>query len=204
MTLKAQIMTVAAGFFSVGGLDGFAGINILQRLPDPVKIFEQESGDEPFAGVGMVGITVNETANTMSHPVENGSTVSDYRVVMPNEIEVHFSLNREDYRNIYQLMKDGFLKGTVYQVQTKAGFYSDLVISKLPHEENADQYDVIPLVMGLKEVLYAYSEIVKISPDDARFAKHSDTKKAGKKQPFTVVRPIEFENGYIKNKDGIQ
>jgi len=199
----AGILNSTTSFFSLGDI-ALTSFAVLGRVPDPVQVYDQETSSEVFQDGITMRVSVNEEATLMSHPIEDDSSVSDFRVVQPSTIELNLMVGRENYQTAYGEIKQGFLKATKFQIQTKTNVYDNMIIGALPHEENAEQYNVIPIVVSFKEVKFAKSELIKISEDDARFAKHSDTKKAGRKQPFNVVRPVEFENGYIKNKDGIQ
>ena len=120
----------------------------------------------------------------MSHPVEDGSTVTDFKVINPIEIELSMILNSEDYKSVYQTIKDIFVKSTILTVQTRSGTYRNMMVSAMPHDEDADVFDSLTLALKLVEVKFATFTTGK-APAVSKPKNKADTKTSngGKQQP---------------------
>lgn len=95
---------------------------------------------------------VNEISKPMEHPVETGVIITDHRIILPVEIEISMILKPEDYRSVYQQIKLLYTNAPFLTVQTKAATYKNMIIAAIPHEENTDLYNAIPLILRLKQV----------------------------------------------------
>jgi hypothetical protein len=108
-----------------------------------------------FPSARPIKANVKEDSRVMEHPLETGAkTITDYRIILPTELELSVVLQAQDYKNTYKLIKQIFLQGELLTVQTKADVYTNLLISSIPHEENPEMYDAILLAIKLKEALF--------------------------------------------------
>lgn len=156
---------------------------IATSAQDVIGVFSQDSSTQLFTNARPLKAKINETATVMSHPVEDGSKVTDHKVINPIDIELSMLLTSEDYRSVYQAIKTVFEKSTLLTVQTRSGTYRNMIISAMPHDEDPEMYDGISLALKLSEVKFAKfttGTAPKVSkPKDARNSKTSD---GGKKQ----------------------
>jgi len=121
---------------------------------DVIGVFTQDSSIQLFVNARPIKAKVNTTASVMSHPVEDGTTITDHKVINPIEIELSMILSSSDYRSVYQSIKEVFEKSTLLTVQTRSGTYRSMIISAMPHDEDADLYDAIGLALKLNEVKF--------------------------------------------------
>jgi len=159
-----------------------------------VKIFPQAKS---------LKITVKEEAKIMEHPIETGATITDFRVILPVEIEISFVLQSEDYQDVYREIRQFFLNSTLLNVQTKAGVYFNQIIAALPHEEDPAYFDAITLVLKLKQVLFAMTQTT-IAP---RNPTNGNTVDRGTQQSSTVAPQKEASvlaqiDDWVKKKFG--
>lgn len=151
---------------------------------DVVGVFKQEGFTQVFDKARPIKAKITETSSVMSHPVEDGSTITDFKVINPIEIELSMILGTEDYKSVYQSIKDIFIKSTILTVQTRSGTYRDMIVSAMPHDEDADVFDAITLAIKLVEVKFATFTTGKVpvvsSPRNKNDSKTSD---GGKQQP---------------------
>lgn len=96
--------------------------------------------------------TVREEAKLMEHPVEDGSTVADHKVIQPVEIELSVITQGPDAKTVYDELVKLYKASDLLSVVTKVGVYDSMVIQAMPHEETPDMIDVIAVAVRLKEV----------------------------------------------------
>lgn len=118
---------------------------------DVVAILDSKL-NQVFPTARPVKAIVNEISKPMEHPVETGVIITDHRIILPIEIEISFILKPADYRSVYQQIKLLYTNAPFLTVQTKAATYKNMIISAIPHEENVELYNAIPLILRLKQV----------------------------------------------------
>jgi len=119
-------------------------------------------------------------AQLMEHPLENGSSIADHRVVLPVIINIPLLLTSTDYASVYNQVYDLFMRGELLTVQTRVRSYRNMVLEKIPHEESADIQDGVAMTVTLREALFVipqFSTVRVASPRD------SSTIKRGEQQP---------------------
>ena len=148
---------------------------------DQVAIFDDDF-IQLFPGARAIKAIVKEQSKVMEHPLEDGATITDHRVILPIEIELSFILKPEDYQDTYNQIKQYYLDATLLNVQTKSGVYQNQLIQAMPHEENPDQYNTLVLAINTKEVLFALTEFEYSAADPLQ----SSTVNRGAQQGTTV------------------
>jgi hypothetical protein len=116
----------------------------------------------------------------MEHPLETGATITDHRIILPVNIELSLILASEDYRAVYQQVRDLFNKGDLLTVQTRVDSFPSMLIEKMPHDETPELYDGVALALSLKEAHFVtpqFSALKVARPKD------SNTKARGQQQP---------------------
>lgn len=123
---------------------------------------------------------VKEEAKMMEHPIETGAVVTDHRILLPVEIQLSLVLSSEEYRDVYQQIRELFHAGELLTVQTRTGSYPDMVIQSMPHEETPDMADGTTLALSLRE-----TQFVEPQFSDLKVSKPADgnTVKRGEQQP---------------------
>lgn len=139
-----------------------------------------------FAKARAVKATVMRASKTMEHPLETGATVVDYRIVLPTTIELSLILASDDYKAVYQQVRDLFLQGTLLTVQTRVDSFPSMLIEKIPHDETPEMFDGVALALSLKEALFVtpqFSNLKVASPQN------STTVQRGQQQPAETPNP---------------
>lgn len=136
-----------------------------------------------FSGARPVSVRVLETSEFPSHPLEQGSVITDHKIVRPTELSLTLVLDPETYKQTYALIKIAYLIGVRFTIQTKADLYGNMFIQSIPHEEEPDQFDTITMVLNFKEVQYFASDIQTISETEATDTKDQSTIAKGSQQP---------------------
>lgn len=124
---------------------------------DSVAVFTQDF-DQVFRAARALKAVVKENSRVMDHPLENGSMITDHRIILPIEIELTLILNSTDYQDVYKTIKQFYTNGTLLVVQTRSDIYENQIIAAMPHDEDPDQYNAIPLILTLRQVQFAQPE----------------------------------------------
>lgn len=128
-------------------------LNIRTNI-DIVGIYDSETLQQVFQDARPAQASVKVSAKVMDHPTETGTVLSDHKIINPREIEFALIVPSQFYSSTYQQIVAAFNNSTLLAVQTKADVYQNMIISALPHEEDADKYDVITMSLRLREILY--------------------------------------------------
>lgn len=154
---------------------------------DVVGIFDMTSSAQLFVNARTIKAKINEAAQVMSHPVEDGTTVTDHIVILPISIELSVIVSSSDYRSVYESIKASFKKGTLLTVQTKSGTYRSMIIAAMPHDEDPELFNALSIAVKLQEVKFAKfvqgGAVKKVS--NPKNPKHSSSVNGGKQQPKT-------------------
>ena len=151
---------------------------------DVVGVFDQKTFYQVFSDARPIKAKVNETASVMSHPVEDGTSVTDHKIINPVDIELSMIIDSADYRSVYQIIKRHFTQSTLLIVQTKTDVYRSMIISAMPHDEDAAIYDSVTIAVKLSEVKFAtFTTGTAPEVSSPKNAKNSKTQATGKKQP---------------------
>ncbi|WP_058913343.1 phage baseplate protein [Entomohabitans teleogrylli] len=96
--------------------------------------------------------SVMREAKLMEHPLEDGSTIADHRILQPVEIEIPVLLPAGDYTSLYREINQAWIDTELFNIHTRVGIFKSMAFAAMPHDENPDQVDVIPMVLRFKEV----------------------------------------------------
>jgi hypothetical protein len=160
-------------------------MDIATSSRDLVGVFNQDF-QQVFEKARPLKATVKEEAKVFEHPLETGATITDFRIIQPIEIELSLMLNSEDYKSVYQQIRQLFLNGTLLVVQTKSGVYDNQLIQAMPHEEDPEQYDAITLGLKLKQAQFVTPQFAALPPRQVKNPANSSTVSRGEQQKPTT------------------
>ncbi|EED8424396.1 hypothetical protein A4J64_001939 [Salmonella enterica subsp. enterica serovar Losangeles] len=123
-------------------------------IVDVVAVLDK-SFRQVFADARPMKASVKEESKVMQHPVENGTSVVDHRVLVPVEIKLSMLLTGDSYRNTYQQIKQYYLLAELFTVQTTADTYQNMLIASMPHEESPELTDAIAMEISFSELKIA-------------------------------------------------
>ena len=133
-----------------------------------------------FAKARAIKATIVRASKAMEHPLETGATITDHRIVLPVNIELSLILSSEDYRAVYQQVRDLFINGELLTVQTRVDSFPSMLIEKMPHDETPEMFDGVALALSLKEAQFVQPQFSTVKVEKP---KNSTTVKQGQKQP---------------------
>lgn len=148
-------------------------------MTDDVCVLDA-SLSQVFENARAIKATVRETSKAMEHPLEDGTTATDHRILEPAEVELSLVIAGEDYRATFQQVREYFRRGELLTVQTRVASYPSMMITGMPHEESPDAVDSVTLALTLKEVTLIAAQF-----SDLKVARPADSKtvQRGEQQP---------------------
>jgi len=161
---------------------------------DLVAVFDQDF-NQVFPDARAIKAVVKEEAKVMEHPLENGATIVDHRVILPIEIELSVVLQYATYQDTYNQIRQYYLNATLLIVQTKSGVYYNQLIAAMPHEENPDMFDAITVAIKLQEAQFATTTNQFVNKN----TNQASTVDRGNQQPRPPVPP---PTSYIQQARG--
>lgn len=105
-----------------------------------------------FEKMILLKASIQREARLMEHPLEDGSTIVDHRVLMPTEIEIAVQLPSGEYESLYQEINRAWISTELFNIHTRPGIYKSMALASMPHDENPEQLNVIPMFLRFKEV----------------------------------------------------
>lgn len=139
------------------------------------KIFYNFDTADEFSLVKVMKASVKESAKLMSHPIENGTVITDHKVITPVIIDMDFMVEGYDYQRAYRNIQNAYKNGKMFQIQTRIGFYQNMVITAIPHEETPATYDLLSVNVTFMQVFIAKTQI----GDNASAPKDTNTVTSG-------------------------
>ena len=166
---------------------------------DQVAVFTQDF-TQVFRTARPLKCVVKEQTKLMEHPVETGIIITDHRIVLPIEIELTLLLASSDYQEVYENIKQYYLNGTLLVVQTRSDIYTNQLIESMPHEEDPNQYNIIPLVLNLKQVIFVTPQygVIPKQPSNGNTVKRGTQQgtTAAPKQQTYFAGILDFFKGH--------
>ena len=138
--------------------------------------------------------TIKELSKLMEHPLETGAPITDHRIILPIEIELSLLLSNENYRNVYESIRQFYLNGTILSVHTRAAVYQNQIIYEIPHEEDPEMYETLLVALKLREAQFftaSTAKNAKIAPKNPR---NSSTVDRGNQQtqPVSTQKSVAY------------
>ena len=109
---------------------------------DVVAVLDAENNQPIFTTARPMKATISESAQLMTHPLEDGANIVDHRILLPIGISIPMILTPGTFRQTYQEIRDAFRRSTRLTVQTKTATYSNMYLQNIPHEEDPALYSI--------------------------------------------------------------
>lgn len=155
-----------------------------------------------FQKARAIKVGIGRSSKAMEHPLETGATITDHRIIMPNTAELSIILATEDYRSVYQQIRDLFINGDLLTVQTKVDSFSNMLIEKMPHEETAEMFDAVAVALSLKEAKFVTPQLSNLTVKKVKSSKDASKINRGQQQPTetpaTSSRKTSVLGGFFK------
>lgn len=126
---------------------------------------------------------VMESATLPVHPLEDGSSINDHKIINPVTVEVTFFLDASELSNTYQIIRQLYLSNDLVTVQTRTGSYSNMTIESMPHDETSDILDSAFLVVKFYETVQTKAQFGPLPPSSVRRPAQASTQDRGEQLP---------------------
>lgn len=133
-------------------------------------------------GASPMRATIRETSKLTSWPVEDGTQRTDHRVLDPIEIDLSILLASDQNRDVFDQLRQVYLRGDSITVQTKLRTYDAMMIMEMPHDETADVSNAFAVSVRLKQVITVKPEFGALPPSRVANPVQSSTVKKGGQQ----------------------
>ena len=146
-----------------------------------------------FPAARPIQATVSETGRLMSHPLEDGSSIVDHRIIFPTVITLSIIIDPRlvtfrplagefgvsTYRSTYNEIREDFRNSTQFEIQTKSRTYENMYLQNIPHEETPNQFDTITMILEFSEAKFSTVVIQALSMDQVADPADSSTLEKG-------------------------
>jgi len=129
---------------------------------------------------------VRESAKLPEHPLETGAVVNDHKIFNPIEITLTLFLGSDEYRNIYQVLRQLYKSNQLVTIQTHTSSYSNLTVAELPYEETPDVMAAIIMPVKFKELRLTTAQFGPLPPSSVRDPNQASTRDRGEQQGGTA------------------
>lgn len=148
---------------------------------DVVAVFD-ESFNQMFPLAVSMKVAVTESSKIMEHALEDGATITDHAVFIPDEIELSVMLTGFTLRSVFQQIKQAYKSRTILTVQTKTDTYINMVISDMPHDEDPETYDAVIVGIRLKQARFVTPQYGTLPPRKVANKSQASTVDKGQQQ----------------------
>jgi hypothetical protein len=158
------------------------GILIYPSSADVVGIFDANFNQQ-FPNARPMRASIRQNSRPMEHPLETGQIITDYRIILPIEVEIPFMVAPDFYRDTYQQILNLFTTTQILIVQTLPTIFQNMIIAEMPHEESPDYFNSIRFTLRFKQVQVVQSTST-FAPADPL---NTNTQNVGVQAPGTIA-----------------
>lgn len=145
---------------------------------DVVGIYDTQF-QRVLTGAVAMKISVVESAKVMEQPLEDGTVITDHRIILPTEAQLSVFLKPGDYRNAYQALKEAFLSEKLFSIKTRVTMHENMLMSDIPREESAEDVDLIKMIVSFREAKFQQAQFQALPPRSVRDKSDASTVKRG-------------------------
>ena len=159
-------------------------LNVVGLVMDTKTVAIYKGPKEVLAGnfllaSSIMSCNVIDDSKLCEHPIESGAVITDHKFFNPVEIDIRLSLPNYIYKSVYKELRQIYEESPKLRIKTKAGWYSDMVLQGLPHEEKPENFDRIIFDLHFKEVKEVEPKYIKLPASKLKNAENATTKKVG-------------------------
>lgn len=184
---------------------------IARYSQDVVALYAQDESGAPTEQLvpeaHIMKASINVQAKIFRHPLADGTTIIDHRIVQPIEIELAVVLSNtrrlfreagisinepsnDVLRNTYNVLLKFFNAGTLLAIQTRTSYYPNLVLQSIPYQETTDVYNGAVVVINAQETQFAIPTVGIYSPSDPARAVSEDRGELQAAEPTVAQQSV--------------
>lgn len=168
---------------------------------DVVAIVDPDTGAQLFSAAESMKANIGPMSKIMDHPLEDGSPVSDFKIILPVSIELGLLLDANDFDATYAQIYDAFLDSTFLTVRTNADTYENMVIEGLPHDETPDMFGLLAISLRLREIQLVTVQYQALPASQVAAPTDQSTVNRGEQQPAPANSVLYDAKNYFSKSN---
>lgn len=149
---------------------------------DVTAIFN-ESGEQLFSTAKLLKASVAPSNTFAQHPVEDGTVVSDNKIINQVRISIPMVLDSNDYKDVYKAIQDTSNNAVTLSIQTRVATFNKMYIESFPSEESAAMFDTVSMTVNFIEQITGTIVTKKLAATDVLNNSDVDTEDRGEQLP---------------------
>lgn len=149
---------------------------------DVTAIFN-ESGEQLFPTAKLLKASIAPSNTFAQHTVEDGTVVSDNKIINQVRISIPMVLDSNDYKDVYKAIQDASNNAVTLSIQTRVSTFNKMYIESYPSEESAAMFDTVSMVVNFVEQITGTIVIKKLAAPDVSNRSDVDTEDRGEQLP---------------------
>lgn len=142
-----------------------------------------ESGEQLFPTAKFLKASIAPSNTFAQHPVEDGTVVSDNKIINQVRISIPMILDSNDYKDVYKSIQDVSNNSTMLSIQTRVATFDRMYIESYPSEESASIFDTVSMTVNFVEQITGTVVTKKLAAPDVSNNSDIDTENRGEQLP---------------------
>ncbi len=142
-----------------------------------------ESGEQLFSTAQLLKASVSPSNTFAQHPVEDGTVVSDNKIINQVRISIPMVLDSNDYKDVYKAIQDTSNNAVKLSIQTRVATFNKMYIESFPSEESAAMFDTVSMTVNFIEQITGTIVTKKLVSSDVLNQSDVDTEDRGEQLP---------------------
>ena len=142
-----------------------------------------ESGEQLFPTAKLLKASVAPSNTFAQHPVEDGTVVSDNKIINQVRISIPMILDSNDYKNVYKSIQDVSNNAVMLSIQTRVATFNKMYIESYPSEESAAVFDTVSMTVNFIEQITGTIVTKKLAASNVSDDSDVDTENRGEQLP---------------------
>lgn len=142
-----------------------------------------ESGEQLFPTAKLLKASISPSNTFAQHPVEDGTVISDNKIINQVRISIPMILDANDYQDVYKAIQDTSNNAVMLSIQTRVATFNKMYIESYPSEESAAIFDTVSMTVNFIEQITGTVVTKKLSDTDVSNDSDVDTEDRGEQLP---------------------
>tara|TARA_R110000851_G_scaffold60415_6_gene139475 strand:- start:1115 stop:1648 length:534 start_codon:yes stop_codon:yes gene_type:complete len=168
---------------------------------EPVTALFDEDGNQLFETLGILELSASPTNIFAEHTLEDGTVVSDNKIINQVRVSVTAIFSPEDFKAAYAKLKEADKNNTKFTVQNRVDTFNDMYIESYPYSESSAIANTIAININFIEQQFVEVKTTSLPPAKVKNQPDADTIDSGEKlpveQPTTALSDLLTSAGIL-------
>lgn len=142
-----------------------------------------EAGEQLFPTAQLLKASIAPSNTFAQHPLEDGTVVSDNKIINQVRISIPMILDANDYQDVYKAIQDTSNNAVKLSIQTRVATFNKMYIESFPSEESAAMFDTVSMTVNFIEQITGTVVTKKLAVTDVSNDSDVDTEDRGEQLP---------------------